>query len=540
MNAATEMRVFGPPGTGKTTYLARQVERVVEERGTDSVLVASFTRTAAREIAGRIDDLGLDMGQVGTLHALCYRALGSPTIADTKLKEWNEYRPDYRLSGGSADLDEPDQKYETDGDRVYADYQVCRARRTPSEMWPLPVQVFGGLWERWKSETGYIDFTDMISRVLDEGIPPPGNATVGFFDECQDFTPLELALVRSWSKFLDYVVLAGDDDQCIYGFKGASPDAFLSPELPVEQERVLSQSYRLPLEVYAYAGAWIDQVRRRKAKAYACREAEGRVRSESRYQSLDPVRMVEDVDEFDQVGVSTMILASCSYHLRETIRALKLAGIPFANPWRTRRGDWNPLAASRGLSTAARVIALLRPQTGALGRDARPWTVADVRAWTGLLPRTGLFRRGLARELEALPGEQTVDGDLCERIFEDGVVDAALADPLGFLEGRASAAKRDALAYPLAIARRYGIARLLQVPNVTVGTIHSVKGGEADVVYLYPDLSFAGVSEYLDARTRDSVVRQFYVGMTRARTELVLCGASGNAAIDWPGKGWSS
>ena len=38
--------------------------------------------------------------------------------------------------------------------------------------------------------------------------------------------------------------------------------------------------------------------------------------------------------------------------------------------------------------------------------------------------------------------------------------------------------------YPISIARRHGAALLDQVPQVVVGTIHSVKGGEADSVYL--------------------------------------------------------
>jgi superfamily I DNA/RNA helicase len=52
-----------------------------------------------------------------------------------------------------------------------------------------------------------------------------------------------------------------------------------------------------------------------------------------------------------------------------------------------------------------------------------------------------------------------------------------------------------------------------------------VKGGEADVVFLYPDVSWAGKQEW-DAvgPRRDSVRRLFYVAMTRAREGLYLCG----------------
>jgi superfamily I DNA/RNA helicase len=68
-----EMKIFGPPGTGKTTTLSRQIRRAAERYGSDAVVVGSFTRAAARELVSR--DLPLDEGQVGTLHALCYRQL---------------------------------------------------------------------------------------------------------------------------------------------------------------------------------------------------------------------------------------------------------------------------------------------------------------------------------------------------------------------------------------------------------------------------------------------------------------------------------
>ena len=47
-------RIFGPPGIGKTTRLTRQIRSFVKRFGQDSVLVASFSRAAAAELAGRI------------------------------------------------------------------------------------------------------------------------------------------------------------------------------------------------------------------------------------------------------------------------------------------------------------------------------------------------------------------------------------------------------------------------------------------------------------------------------------------------------
>ncbi len=66
-----------------------------------------------------------------------------------------------------------------------------------------------------------------------------------------------------------------------------------------------------------------------------------------------------------------------------------------------------------------------------------------------------------------------------------------------------------------------------------VGTIHSVKGGQADVVFLFPDLSDAGDAAYRShGLRRDSVIRQFYVGITRARHTLYICQRESSMAVE--------
>jgi len=72
----SEYRIYGPPGCGKTTSLTRQIRRAVDRFGADSVLVTSFSRAAAAELAGR--DLPIAGDRVGTLHSHCYHALGGP------------------------------------------------------------------------------------------------------------------------------------------------------------------------------------------------------------------------------------------------------------------------------------------------------------------------------------------------------------------------------------------------------------------------------------------------------------------------------
>ena len=91
-----EYRIFGPPGTGKTTSLTRQVHRAVERFGPDSVLLTSFSRAAAAELSGR--DLPVSPDRVGTLHSHCWHALGGPEIAEANVDEWNRDHPDLAIT----------------------------------------------------------------------------------------------------------------------------------------------------------------------------------------------------------------------------------------------------------------------------------------------------------------------------------------------------------------------------------------------------------------------------------------------------------
>jgi len=87
--------------------------------------------------------------------------------------------------------------------------------------------------------------------------------------------------------------------------------------------------------------------------------------------------------------------------------------------------------------------------------------------------------------------------------------------------------------FALRCVARHGFAALRAEPQITVGTIHSVKGGEADSVILCPDLSYQGYGQWWSDgdRGRNDIVRQFYVGMTRARETLCICAPATNMAV---------
>lgn len=536
--AGKEHRIFGPPGTGKTTRLTGHIRATVRDRGPEAVVVASFTKAAAVEIAGR--KLPVPKDNVGTLHALCYRALGRPRIAESKesLKDWNA-RCDAAWRVQEVDKDDllPGER-DVDSRGLYQAYCLARARRVDRRLWGSALLRFAKAWEAFKEDTGAMDFTDLIEQALERGAGLPAGVEVGFFDEAQDFSPLELALVRSWGERLERIILSGDDDQCIYSFKGATPLAFLDPPIPDEQKHYLTESYRVPARVKALADSWIHGVQTRELKEFSARkEADGST-VQGTVDTL-PVgfdRAEEVVAEITRhAGKTVMVLATCGYMLDGVIHEFREQGILFHNPYRLKNGKWNPMRG--GID---RVLCLLRNDASAWGSDARAWTWAEAWRWLELVDakRAGLTRGVKAVVQEMAKRAKTRDEELSwpsiQGLF-DQATDAGRAT-LGairnghLLERYQSVLlekSRPLVRYALNVAVRNGKATLRQEPKVIVGTVHSVKGGEASVVLVSPDLSAAAAGQWTgETGTRedmDSIRRVFYVAFTRARERLVLC-----------------
>ena len=353
----SEYRIVGPPGTGKTSEVAKQVGAAV--RAGKRVVVASLTRAAAAEAAGR--DMPIGRESVGTLHSFAYRALGARDIADSPkmLAEWNKEHPFDTLTGGrDMDSDNLDTAPgEGGGDERFNTMNLNRARMIPRSIWTLSVQQFADQWNDWKEDNDLLDFTDLIEQALDSVEEAPNSPDILFVDEAQDMDALEMALVRKWATAAGGLVTVGDPDQAIYKWRGADPKVFYESTIPEDHERVLSQSYRVPRDVWSQAMGWIGRDQTRRQVAYEPRDEEGKVICRDATWKT-PDSLLQDIEDALANGKSVMALASCSYMLRPLIAVLRQAGIPFHNPYRRNRGDWNPLGRARGkVSGSERLLA---------------------------------------------------------------------------------------------------------------------------------------------------------------------------------------
>jgi len=500
-------RVFGPPGTGKTTHLSKRIRSTVAKYGAESMLLASFSVTATKEMASRFPGEGPRPHPrcIGTLHSHAFRQLDRPPVALDRrvITDWNsqvdpEWRvtPDTRKSGaatadtgGAAD----DGRFAASGDELLAAMDRLRATLTPPEDWPPNVRDFATRWSDWKRDAGAVDFSDMISLALErarDGTPPPGRPQFVLIDEAQDLTPLELELALAWGRHesVRKLVFGLDDDQAINRWRGGDPEALLTLQGPGVVDHLLTKSYRVPESVRQAAERWVRRLgSRRRDKSYLPRtvteqrfdehgdpyefDTGEQVQGAAFHLPLrvsDPrlvAKLVADVE----AGRTAMVLTACTYMLDPLINNLRREGVPFHNPYRPAEGRWNPLGRSgEGITTTAERVQRY------LALAERDWTGADMQSWIELVK---LGPAGMRNGAKAAIGRLNANApvpyqDVADLFLTTEALGLATEPSIDWLSGALLKSKERVAGYPLHIARMHGAAALAEQPRIVVGTIH--------------------------------------------------------------------
>ena len=531
---ANTFHVYGPPGCGKTTYLVEQITKAAESRGPENVLVASLTKAASTEMATR--STGLPDNNVGTLHSHCYRQLGSPEIADKNLDIWNQENKGSNFSlteesKGGLDYKRAESKSlgQKKGDENYALMNMYRSQMKPIAEWPQPVKNFFNRWTAWKEDCGFMDFTEMIERGITDTWSAPGSPQVLIGDETQDWSKLEMSLFRDhWGERAEVVMMAGDPDQTIFSWRGADSGCFMDHKIPEENKRFLTQSYRLPKEPHAYARELIGRINSREDVEFSSTDNLGTVERCSA-SSRNCGKVMAIIEEEVKAGRKVMVLATCNYILLPLIKRLRREGIPFHNPYRPENAMWNPLSRSKKkVMPTDRLLAFLKLDENTWGSSAGDWDGSDINKWMSILRQEGLLERGVKSRIadKNYKAPKTLD-DFKKLFLYPEDVDKALDLNLDWWESRMMGSSLKSMEFPLSIAKKRGGKALWKAPNVVVGTIHSVKGGEADTVIIFPDLSPQAHELLHKKEERDNAVRLFYVAVTRTKDRLILCNAEG-------------
>ena len=526
----------GAPGTGKTTAIATIGKNLLEE-GNDLTIV-SLTKVAAEEVRRR----GLNETatrnyrtiQMKTLHSLAYEALEKPTMATGKeiIDEWNLEHPQLQIDSKDKSKQDADSylPQHTQQDPV-SEYNLRRARGELIDDMPPLIQDAGMKWEAFKKEGGLLDFEDLLQVANRDVTHAPGDPHALFVDEAQDHSASEMALAVKWGLAADYLLVVGDEDQCIYSWRGATPEAL---RIKGAKHYALPQSYRVPRQVYKYARGLLGGISDRRDTDFKPRDAEGEVilRPDINL-NRDSIPLITQVEADIDRGMTVMILTSCGYMLANVLKGLRMAGLPYHNPFRPDENIWNPFRFSnktinylqRAAAWYAYYSDTVRSQN--IKQD-------ELKFWTPLLKLEAMFDEPYPFKRDALD-KGLADIDAVRALLKTEAKIAMAKGDLTWLYNN-SQKKYKKLApytkdYYYRVLERYGATMSVYTakePKVIVSTVHGVKGGEADSVYLFNDLSRRGRGQWLGSyEGRDALLRMFYVGATRAKTKLTICGRLG-------------
>jgi len=564
-------RLFGGPGSGKTTALLDRVEDLLED-GTVSqrdVLVVSYTRAAAAEIrerlAERLDENPRALkGNVCTMHAKAYELLDlsrNDVVGESDKEEFCEdYGIDFEdeYGGGGRRT----ARSTTLGNKIIATSQwLQRTRRDVSDWYDVPFQwdveeirlppdvdpnaQDGGkytptwpsddervdvpeairAWRNYKGDQGVVGFADMLERVKQRSLLP--NVDYLVIDEFQDITKLQYDVYEEWKPYMQKVLIAGDDDQVVYSWQGADPALLLEEE--VDEDVILPNSYRLPSNVLNAVNKEIRHIDQRQDKDLKPRTEGGAVEAKTNASMLDVVRMVRRA--LVEGDGTIMVLFRARYQMFQFIDEFITEGVPFTSltdqrMWTDRLTEY--VYAVEALDAGEDVTGLQARRLADMLQDSA----------FGTNERDALFD-----EIDERQEEAGIE-DLEELMIPAGVIE----DHAPFMPDPASASDmlRKVTNFQKKSVRSYfaiGEYQGMDTDRVRVGTIHSAKGREADHVFVGTDLTekvveqmvatvddptdIPGCEEFTKTSSpvpvlTDNERRVFYVGMSRARERLVL------------------
>ena len=287
--------VLAGPGSGKTRVITYRIANMVVNKNIKptSILAISFTKASSLEMKNRAISLSNDyrMNKVtyGTFHSVFFRILRYFTnydlesILDEKTKRLSMKNI---LKNFNIDNAEDD---ETVGQVIneisFVKNELMDKRDFKSEILNNDefIKVYN-TYEDYKSEINKIDFDDMLIKTYDL-LNSNKNAldTVRrayryiMVDEFQDINRVQFEVLKLIANPNNNIFVVGDEDQSIYGFRGARPDFLLQFEeyFKDTQKVLLDINYRSKGEIIDVANRLIEKNKNRYEKVIKCSQGEG-------------------------------------------------------------------------------------------------------------------------------------------------------------------------------------------------------------------------------------------------------------------------
>jgi DNA helicase-2/ATP-dependent DNA helicase PcrA len=475
--------IFGPPGTGKTERLLRLVEAHLKAgRSPERVGLLTFTRKAAdeakRRAAERFNLPPEALPYFRTLHSLAFSLLGAKRDG---MMGYEQYRDIGRVLGIELTGDRrPDRACQDlpKGDQALSLIERSRAVLRPlRESW----EAYNGDLGWWETElvsetisaykmaNGYRDFTDLIEQFnMLDNYP---ELDLLLIDEAQDINPLQWRAIDRLVACSASTVAAGDDDQAIYEWAGASPERLVQHTGPVE---ILHEGRRLSGTVHDYAVEVSNRISVRKSKSFLATKNKGSVEN---YQTVDSLPLESG---------EWYILARNDYLLKQAAGVCRDYGY---------RYEWNGEDPAKMDETKAAF-------TWEALRKGEPCAVSSV-------IDTLKFRADTESIIERLQVEKQSKKITMEEVgLSDNRLWHESLDRMNL----------DTVEVIISLLRRK--EKLTGPARIQLSTIHGVKGAERQNVAVLSDMSFRTWQNF--EINPDSEHRVFYVGVTRAKENLCL------------------
>lgn len=259
--------VLAPPGSGKTLIVTERTRYLIEESGVrpDQILVITFTRYSAREMKERFERLTAGKNYpvtFGTFHSIfygilkCAYGIGANNLMSEKESSvlLQEVLDQTNIESTPEVEDEEELVRELLREVGMVKNGLCHLKDFHSKYLTQDefAEVFRS-YEHQKKELKKFDFDDMLVQCYALFRKKP-EILQGWqkrfqyilIDEFQDINRVQYEVIRMLAAPRYNLFVVGDDDQSIYGFRGAKPELmlYMKQEFPSLRTISLTVNYR--------------------------------------------------------------------------------------------------------------------------------------------------------------------------------------------------------------------------------------------------------------------------------------------------------
>ncbi len=287
--------VLAGPGSGKTRVITYRIANMVinENIKPTSILAISFTKASSIEMKNRALSLSNDyrMNKVnyGTFHSIFFKILryfekyNLESILDEKTKRMVLKQILKKLEVENGEDDEVIGQ--VINEISYVKNELMDKIDFKSELLSNDefIQVYN-LYEEYKEQLNKIDFDDMLIKTYNLLIYNKSALDMVrnvyryiLVDEFQDINRVQFEVLKLISHPNNNIFVVGDEDQSIYGFRGARPDFLLQFEKYFNNTTkiLLDINYRSKSEIIDIANRLIEKNENRYDKVIKCDQGNG-------------------------------------------------------------------------------------------------------------------------------------------------------------------------------------------------------------------------------------------------------------------------